>query len=212
MSDAEARVEALGADAWGGGSFPYAVGSKKFGMWLFIISDALTFSALLIAYWYVRLADKNWPEPFEFYPSLVTATVMTLCLLSSSLTMVMAVAARKREDRAASVKWIWATIAGGLAFLVLHANEWLKLIGEGMRPFSNPWGSPLFGASFFTLTGLHMFHVLTGVGFLGVVAVATGRGKFTSEDVEMSGLYWHFVDLVWMFIFPLVYVMSIHHG
>jgi cytochrome c oxidase subunit III len=212
MSDAEASVEALAAGEWGGGSLPYAVGSKKFGMWLFIISDALTFSVMLFAYGYLRLANKNWPEPFEFYPSLVTATVMTLCLLSSSLTMVMAVAARQREDHSATVKWLLATMAGGLAFLVLHANEWLKLIGEGMKPFQNPWGSPLFGASFFTLTGLHMFHVFTGVGFLGVVAVATGRRKFSSEDVEMCGLYWHFVDLVWMFIFPLVYVMSIHHG
>jgi cytochrome c oxidase subunit 3 len=212
MSDAEAKVEALATGEWGGGSFPYAVGSKKFGMWLFIISDALTFSVLLIAYGYLRLANKNWPEPFEFYPSLVTATVMTLCLLSSSLTMVMAVAARQREDRSATVKWLLATMAGGLAFLVLHANEWLKLIGEGMKPFQNPWGAPLFGASFFTLTGMHMFHVLSGVGFLGVVAVATARAKFTSEDVEICGLYWHFVDLVWMFIFPLVYVMSIHHG
>jgi len=212
MSNAEAGAEQLVAGEWGGGSLPYAVGSKKFGMWLFIISDALTFSALLIAYGYLRVASKNWPEPFEFFPSLVTATVMTLCLLSSSLTMVMAVAARKAGRRAAAVKWLVATIVCGSAFLVLHANEWLKLIGEGMQPFSNPWGAPLFGASFFTLTGLHMFHVFSGVCYLGVVAVATGRGKFTAEDVEVSGLYWHFVDLVWMFIFPLVYVMSIHHG
>ncbi len=210
MSNAEAQAEHLSASEWGGGSFPYAVGSKKLGMWLFILSDALTFSALIVAYAYVRIADKNWPQPFEFFPSIVTATVMTFCLLSSSLTMVMAVAARKREDYSAAVKWLAGTMIGGLAFLVLHANEWRKLIGEGMGLFSNPWGSPLFGASFFALTGLHMFHVFTGVGYLAVVAVATARRKFTAEDVEIGGLYWHFVDLVWMFIFPLVYIMSVH--
>lgn len=212
MSHAEAKMESMTATEWGGGAFPYAVGSKKLGMWLFIISDALTFSALLIAYAYVRVADKNWPQPFEFYPSVVTATVMTFCLLSSSLTMVMAVAARKKGNYAASVKWLCGTMVGGLAFLILHGNEWLKLIHEGMGLFSNPWGSPLFGASFFALTGLHMFHVFSGVGYLAVVAIGTARRKFTAEDVEISGLYWHFVDLVWMFIFPLVYIMSVHRG
>ncbi|MDD5544783.1 MAG: cytochrome c oxidase subunit 3 [Acidobacteriia bacterium] len=211
MSDIEADVSQLAASEWGGGVLPYA-GSKKFGMWLFIVSDAITFSVLLVGYAYVRVASQNWPQPFEFFPSIVTATVMTLCLLSSSLTMVMAVNASRRGNRARTVRWLLATIAGGLAFLVLHGNEWNKLIHEGMTLFSNPWGAPLFGATFFALTGMHMFHVFTGVGYLGVVAFATGRGKFNAEDVEVSGLYWHFVDLVWMFIFPLVYILSIHRG
>ena len=74
--------------------------------------------------------------------------------------------------------------------------------------YQNPWGSSLFGAAFFTLTGLHMTHVTVGVIYLGIVAIGFRRGKFTSDDVEISGLYWHFVDLVWMFVFPLVYLMS----
>ena len=78
-----------------------------------------------------------------------------------------------------------------------------------MRLFKNPWGTPLFGAAFFTLTGLHMTHVAIGVVYLTVIAIAFGRGKLSSEDVEVSGLYWHFVDLVWMFIFPLVYLLSV---
>jgi cytochrome c oxidase subunit 3 len=212
MSSAEASTEQLTAGHWGGGIFPYAVGSKKLGMWLFIISDAITFSALIVGYGYLRLANANWPEPFLFFPSIVVATVMTFCLLSSSVTMVMAVAARKRGNLSSTVKWLIATMIGGLAFLVLHANEWRHLIlEEGMRPFSNAWGTPLFGAAFFTLTGMHMFHVLSGVGYLGVMAGGTARGKFTDEDVEISGLYWHFVDLVWMFIFPLVYLLSVKH-
>jgi cytochrome c oxidase subunit 3 len=194
---------------WGGGGSPYAIGSKKLGMWLFIVSDAITFSALLVAYSYVRVASVDWPTPFHFYPSIIKATVMTFFLLTSSVTMVMAVRAGKLEQRASAAKWIGATMLGGLAFIALHALEWRDLIHEGVRLFQNPWGTPLFGAAFFTLTGLHMTHVAIGVVYLGVIATLFGSGRLNSEDVEISGLYWHFVDLVWMFIFPLVYLLSV---
>jgi cytochrome c oxidase subunit III len=193
--------------AWSGGGSPYAVGSKKLGMWLFIVSDAITFSALLIAYSYVRVASASWPRPFES-PAITNATVMTAILLSSSLTMVMGVRAARLGNRSGVVKWLLATMLGGVLFDILHIREWLRLIGEGVRLFHNPWGDPQFGAAFFSLTGLHMTHVTVGVVYLGVIAIGTARQKFTSEDVEVSGLYWHFVDLVWMFIFPLVYLMS----
>src|SRR6267143_5578522 len=197
------------ASVWEGGGSPYLVNSKKFGMWLFIISDALTFSALLMAYTYLRLATPNWPMPFHFSPSIIFSSIMTFCLLSSSLTMVMAVHAMHHGNRKSTVGWILATIAGGLAFVILHASEWRHLIlDEHVTPFHNEWNVPLFGGTFFTLTGLHMTHVIIGVIYLGIIAFAVGRGKFKAEDVEVSGLYWHFVDLVWMFIFPLVYLMS----
>ena len=197
------------ASVWQGGGSPYAVGSKKFGMWLFIISDALTFSALLMTYTYCRISQPNWPTPFHFSPSIIFSSVMTFCLLSSSLTMVMAVHAMNHGNRSATVKWILATIAGGAIFVGLHLTEWLNLINnEHITIFSNEWGVPLFGGTFFALTGLHMTHVIIGVIYLGIIAFAVGRGKFKYEDVEVSGLYWHFVDLVWMFIFPLVYLMS----
>lgn len=198
--------------AWAGGASPYAIGSKKLGMWLFIVSDAITFGALLMAYSYVRVASESWPMPFHFWPSIANATLMTFVLLTSSVTMVMAVRAAKLGNRAHVVRWLGATMLGGLAFVVLHAREWAGLIEEGVRLFKNPWGTPLFGAAFFSLTGLHMTHVTVGVIYLGVVAAGQARGKFTSEDVEVSGLYWHFVDLVWMFIFPLVYLMSARQG
>jgi cytochrome c oxidase subunit 3 len=186
------RASVLTAHAWGGGALPYDVGHKKLGMWLFILSDSLTFSALLVGYSYVRVASPNWPTPFP-----------------SSLTMVMAVGAAHRGDRRAAVKFIWLTILGGLGFIVLHVNEWLDLIHEGVRLWQNPWGAPLFGATFFTLTGLHMTHVASGMIYLAVIAAGVSRGRFHGEDVEVSGLYWHFVDLVWMFIFPLVYLLSV---
>jgi cytochrome c oxidase subunit III len=206
MSEAKAVVM---DSVWEGGGSPYAIGSKKFGMWLFIISDALTFSAMLVAYTYVRISTSNWPTPFHFSPSIIFSSVMTFCLLSSSLTMVMGVHAMNHGNRKAAVGWILGTIVGGLAFVGLHLTEWLNLINnEHVTTVGNEWGVPLFGGTFFALTGLHMTHVVIGVIYLGIVAFAVGRGKFTAEDVEVSGLYWHFVDLVWMFIFPLVYLMS----
>src|SRR4030095_664958 len=126
-------------------------------------------------------------------------------------------------DKARARKWILGTIFFGAAFVVLHLIEWNHLIGEGMRPFTLPahWvevfttsdgrlPSPLFGATFFTITGLHMFHVATGIIYLAVVAARVNKLKH--EDVEISGLYWHFVDLVWMFVFPLIYILSVDVG
>jgi len=211
MADVNASVnlDVVPVSDWGGGTFPYSVGHKKLGMWLFLLSDTLTFSALLIGYSYVRVANPNWPRPFHIWPSITMASLMTLILLSSSLTMVLGVVAAKRDDRGATVRYMLLTMLGGLGFIVLHTNEWLQLIGEGVRLWANPWGSPLFGATFFSLTGLHMFHVATGVIYLGVIASGVRSGRFGHEDVEISGLYWHFVDLVWMFIFPLVYLLSV---
>jgi cytochrome c oxidase subunit 3 len=211
---AEARAQELVLSEWDGGVSPYAVGSKKLGMWLFILSDSLTFSALLVGYAYVRVSNV-WPTPFPFSPSIVFSSVMTLCLLSSSLTMVMGVRAAGRGDKRGTRIWIFATILGGVAFLVLHLIEWNHLIEDGLRPFALPaewlqrWPgtTPLFGATFFSITGLHMFHVFTGVLYLAVIAMRVNR--LTYEDVEISGLYWHFVDLVWMFVFPMIYLLSV---
>ena len=203
------QVSVATPSVWEGGRSPYATNSKKFGMWLFIISDSLTFSAMLFAYTYSRVTNPDWPKPFDFTPAIIFSTIMTFCLLSSSLTMVMAVHAMNHGNRASAGKWILATMTGGAAFVVLHLSEWMKLINvEHVTPFTNPWNVPLFGGTFFALTGLHMTHVVIGLIYLAIIAQGVFRGKFKAEDVEVSGLYWHFVDLVWMFIFPLVYLMS----
>ena len=205
---AHGETHAVAGEAtWDGGGSPFAVGDKKLGMWLFICADSLTFAACLIAYSYVRLAAPQWPRPFA-WESVLNAMIMTACLLSSSLTMVMAVAAASAANRKRAVRFILLTILGGIAFDILHLREWLGLIHEGVTPSSNPWGVPLFGATFFGLTGLHMTHVTIGILYLGIIAAGFGRSKFSAEDVETSGLYWHFVDLVWMFIFPMVYLLS----
>jgi cytochrome c oxidase subunit 3 len=196
-----------GSTFWSGGALPYGIPSRKLGMWLFIISDAITFSAVIFAYGYLRLASADWPRPFQT-PSIVNATVMTFVLLSSSVAMVLAVRASNLGKRSGAVGWLLATAGGGILFDILHIREWLGLIHEGVRPFQNPWGTPMFGSAFFAMTGLHMLHVTIGVVYLLIIAAAYSREKVTAVDVEVSGLYWHFVDLVWMFIFPLVYLLS----
>jgi cytochrome c oxidase subunit 3 len=184
------------------------VGHKKLGMWLFLVSDSLTLASLLIAYSYLRIAN-DWPRPFEFSPAIIFSSVMTLVLLSSSLTMVLGVAAAHAGDRTRAAKQIFLTALGGIVFVALHLTEWSHLIEQGVTPFSNPWGAPLFGGTFFLITGLHMTHVVIGIVYLGIIGIGFRRGRFDSEDVEVAGLYWHFVDLVWMFVFPLLYLLSV---
>src|SRR5258708_27344191 len=113
-------------------------------MWLFVVSDALTFSTLLAAYTYMRIANSSWPRPFPLSPSIVAASMMTLVLLSSSLTMVLAVEAMRRDDRMATVRWLGATMASGLVFIALHLNEWKHLLlHEKDDISSNPSVVPL---------------------------------------------------------------------
>ncbi len=208
MSDTE--FEGIVATPWSGGASPFGINSKKLGMWLFIVSDTLTFSALLVSYAYVRLATPDWPRPFEIWPAIAKSSFMTFVLLSSSLTMVLAVAAAHRHDVKKAVRYLILTMICGAAFVLIHATEWVTLFHEGVTPWSNPWGVPLFGGTFFGLTGLHMLHVTIGVVYLGIICAGYSKGKWTADHVEVSGLYWHFVDLVWMFIFPLVYLLSVN--
>lgn len=177
-------------------------GVKALGMWMFVLSDLLTFATLLVIYSALRLANPDWPRPFTLSPAIVFSSVMTVVLLASSLTMVRAVDAMHSGDRRRTAQWLIATIAGGLAFIALHLTEWRHLL-ETVSVTST------FGAVFFGVTGLHMAHVAAGIIYLGILATGVGRGKFSAEDVETGGLYWHFVDLVWMFIFPLVYLMAV---
>ncbi len=207
MSDAE--FEGIAESPWSGGASPFAIKSIKLGMWLFIISDSLTFSVLLVSYAWVRLANPGWPRPFEIWPAIANASFLTFVLLSSSLTMVLGVAAAHKGERSKAVKYLITTSILGAAFVLLHLGEWFRLIAEGVTPWSNPWNVPLFGGTFFGITGLHMLHVSIGVIYLWIMAYGFGRGKFNSDHVEVSGLYWHFVDLVWMFVFPMIYLMSV---
>src|SRR5882757_6350430 len=153
---------------------PYAIPSRKLTMWLFIISDAVTFGALLFGYGYLRIASSDWPTPFKFNPSIVNVLIMTVVLITSSLTMLGAVDSAKTGDKAKTNRFLWSTILLGVIF-----------------------------------AGLHLLHVISGVVALIVISRGFSRGWLTAGHVETTGLYWHFVDLVWMFVVPLIYLLNI---
>jgi cytochrome c oxidase subunit III len=186
---------------------PFAIPSSKLVMWLFIISDACTFGAVLFAYGFIRNSAADWPLVFES-GSIWNSLLMTFILVSSSLTVLFAVKATKADDRAGAFRWTMITAAGGILFTILHIREWMSLIGEGVRLFQNPWGAPMFGALFFSITGLHMAHVVGGVVALVVVGLGYKAGHYAERHIEIWALYWHFVDLVWMFVVPLVYLLN----
>ncbi len=201
---------------------------KKAMMWIFLLSDTFIFSCFLLSYMTARSSTRvPWPNPSEVFAlhiagrdvPLILIAIMTFVLISSSGTMALAVSYGYRRDRITTARLMLATAALGATFVGMQAFEWTKLITEGVRPWSNPWGAEQFGATFFMITGFHGTHVSIGVIFLIIVSrkVLRGdfdegrRGYFTSrrgsyENVEVMGLYWHFVDLVWVFIFAFFYL------
>jgi cytochrome c oxidase subunit III len=187
---------------------PFSVSAKKMAIWLFIIADAATFAGCLVVYGFLRNGTPNWPTPFH---SIVNVAIMTFILLTSSLTMLFGVRAAKAGDKKAAFRWVMITAVAGILFAGLHIREWLELIDRGMTLFHNPWSTPLFGASFFSITGLHLLHVTGGVIALLVVGVRYLGGRYNGDDLEVTGLYWHFVDLVWMFVVPFVYLLNLSH-
>lgn len=134
-------------------------------------------------------------------------TLMTFVLISSSATMAMAVEGARRGDARTAVRFLFLTVLGGVCFLGMQAFEWTALIHEGARLDSNPWGVPDFSAFFFMITGLHGTHVLIGVVVLAIVALRAKTDRYSAEGVELVGLYWHFVDLVWVFVFGCFYLI-----
>jgi len=186
----------------------FSIPPKKFAMWLFIIADSATFAGCLVAYGYTRNATPNWPRPFH---SITNVALMTFILLTSSLTMILGVRSAQKEDKAGAFRWTMITAVLGIVFAALHLREWMELIDGGTTLFHNPWGTPLFGACFFSITGLHLLHVTGGAVALIAVGLRYQGGRYGADDLEVTGLYWHFVDLVWMFVVPLVYLLNLAH-
>jgi cytochrome c oxidase subunit 3 len=194
------------ASDWGGGRSPFAVGWPKLMMWVFLVSDTLTFAGLLAGYGALRLSLGRWPVQAEVF-NLYLVGAMTFILICSSATMAVAVSAARRGDRGRVIPILLRTALGGLLLLSGQAYEWTKLIHEGARLSTNPWGVPQFSATFFIITGFHGGHVSVGVLYLLATAVRWALRRIQPESVEIAGLYWHFVDLVWVFIFTLLYLI-----
>ncbi|MES2795395.1 MAG: cytochrome c oxidase subunit 3 [Bacteroidota bacterium] len=252
MSDYAPSANVPSRFTWWGGSEPLKASYGKLMMWFFLLSDTFTFSALLVTYGMIRFsqpafpgahddfyfATTHWPIPdkvFEAVPflhgvslPLVFVGIMTFILIFSSVTMVLAVEAGHRKDKAAVEKWMLWTILGGFTFLGSQAWEWTHFIHgpelsvaakdlitglpiEGANLVRNPYGPPAFADLFFFITGFHGTHVFSGVilnvliFFNASMGVYQRRGHY--EMVEKVGLYWHFVDLVWVFVFTFFYMV-----
>ena len=181
----------------------------KLGMWVFLAGDAMSFGTLLAGYAILRGNSANWPVPVDVLGISLTA-FMTFLLICSSVTMVKGLDAIKRGDQAGLVKFMWLTVGGGLIFLGLQAYEWTHLIHEGLHLSANKWGDSLFGTTFYIITGFHGMHVTGGVIYLSVIAMRGQKGVFSAtnwNEVEIAGLYWHFVDLVWILVFTFIYLL-----
>jgi len=246
---APANADAPRSGNWDGGNEPFKASYGKLMIWFFLLSDTFTFGAFLTAYGLIRhkhgvytgaakdffFSTAHWPVPEKVFNSmpglhgmnlpLAFVALMTMILIFSSVTMVLAVEAGHRMDKADVQKWLLWTILFGSMFLSSQALEWSHFIGgsehglamadgtvmQGANLGANEYGPPLFADLFFFITGFHGTHVFSGVALLVWCFIATTNGTFEKrghyEMIEKIGLYWHFVDLVWVFVFTFFYLV-----
>ncbi|SDP93956.1 cytochrome c oxidase subunit 3 [Mucilaginibacter sp. OK268] len=241
MSTAVSQIDEIKTTPWSGGRSPFNVEYGKIMMWFFLLSDAFTFSSLLISYGALRFSASVWPAADKVFQSvpflydsgkpLVFVGIMTFILILSSVTMVLAVEAGHRNSKKEVITWMILTVLGGFAFLSCQALEWSHLHHEGFWWGSTPSLHALkeffaegtgtdvtrhltaqeFANLFFTITGFHGFHVFTGVVINIIITVNVLLGTYEKRGsylmVEKVGLYWHFVDLVWVFVFTFFYLV-----
>lgn len=217
-SAAASGLRGLVAD-WSSDRQAFSVSWGKAMMWVFLLSDTFIFGCFLTSYMTVRGSTQAaWPNPSQVFAlhiggadvPLILIAIMTFVLISSSGTMAMAVNCAYRRERKPAAALMLATAVLGASFVGMQAFEWSKLISEGVRPWGNPMGAAQFGSTFFMITGFHGLHVSAGVVYLLVVAARVRAGRYERSGnyqiVEIAGLYWHFVDLVWVFIFAFFYL------
>src|ERR1700743_1865924 len=241
MSTTISQIDEVKTTPWAGGRSPFAVEYGKMMMWFFLLSDAFTFSSLLISYGALRFSSAGWPEAslvFQSVPGLIEhgaplvfVGLMTFILIMSSVTMVLAVEAGHRNSKKEVITWMILTVIGGFMFLGCQALEWTHLHSEGFWWGSIPNMEELktlfhekhaseavmytYGRQFanllFTITGFHGFHVFSGVVINIIITINVLKGTYEKRGsylmIEKVGLYWHFVDLVWVFVFTFFYLV-----
>ena len=217
----EAQASHNEQPTWNGGDSPFKVSYGKLMMWYFLVSDAFTFSALLIAYGTIRFMSPYWADPNVVFSSmpftdatipLGFVSIMTFILILSSVFVVRAVQEGHRMNKNGVLFWMFWGIVGGAAFLGCPAWEWTHLITHNATTvYGNPFGPAAFGQLFFLITGFHGFHVFSGVVINIIAFSQTAMGIYHKrghyEMIEKVGLYWHFVDLVWVFVFLAFYLL-----
>jgi len=188
-----ARLEAEG--------IPGGITAGKVGVWWFLASEIMVFGGLITTYIVFRLGGPGWAEASQ-HLNTTLAAINTLVLLTSSFTVVQAFVAAERGDARALRMHLGLTILGGFIFLGIKAVEYTTEIRAGFTP-----GAGIFWSFYYMMTGLHALHVLGGVVVNGVVLATEGAKVKNPHRVELAGLYWHFVDVVWIFLFPLLYLV-----
>ena len=184
---------------------PMELDHRKLAIWMFLASDIIFFGALIAAFVVYRTRSVSGPQPAQVL-TLFHATLMTMVLLISSVAMVLALTAIRNGNRTRTWQWMLVTAGLGIIFLGLKAQEYLGLFSRGLTPSTN-----IFGSVYFTLTGFHAIHVIVGIIWILAVAAKLLRGGFSQTNylpVEMAGLYWHFVDIVWVAVFMVVYLLE----
>jgi len=194
--------------------FGHATGGK-IAMSMFIAQDGMSFAGLLLGYALLRIGAESWPVPSEILGIGLTAFA-TFVLICSSVSMVLAVEAAQERDQSGLMKWLLVTIGGGVLFLGIQAYEYYHLTHAGIGFATSVWEgqeiNSLFGSSFYAVTGFHGLHVLSGVIYLSCIAFKARTGAYTQggisySPVELVGLFWHFVDLVWILVFTFIYLL-----
>jgi cytochrome c oxidase subunit I+III len=186
-------------------SWPFQeIPNVKLGIWTFLGAEVIFFGVLIGSYLFVRTNSPGWPIPGQLF-NIKNGLAMTFILITSSLTAILALVSARVGNRNSLLASLGATFALGAAFLVVKAGEWKELISGGV--FQN-YGLP--ATSYFITTGTHGVHVVAGMCMTVFLMVNAYRGKYTHGDsstLEHFGLYWHFVDIVWVFLFPLFYLI-----
>jgi cytochrome c oxidase subunit 3 len=197
--------------------------ASTLGMWVFLVTEIMFFGGLFLAYLVYRHAEPMGFQEASNHLNVIWGAVNTVVLIVSSLTMALAVrAAQTSAPPKVQVGWIVATMILGASFLGVKVIEYADKFEHHLVPGPNfvwegkyPAGAEMFYSLYFCMTGLHALHMIIGLGIMTVIAIMAWRGTFDEEyftPVEVSGLYWHFVDIVWIFLFPLLYLIGYHYG
>lgn len=180
----------------------------KVGMWIFLGTDALSFSGFLLGYAVLR-SSQDWPNPAE-HLGITLSGIATFILICSSVSMVLSIDACKQKNRKAMLNWLLATIIGGAIFLGVQVYEYMHLVHQGITLTNFIHGNNLFGSTFFMITGFHGLHVFSGVVYLICQYRLAYLGHYDNgeyNNLEIVGLFWHFVDLVWILVFTFIYLL-----
>jgi cytochrome c oxidase subunit 3 len=198
--------------AWPADPFVGHASALKIGTWIFLLSDAFSFGGLLIAYGILRAGAAIWWPAGEPALGINFTAGLTFLLICSSVTMVLAVAAAREGDRAGTMRFLALTILGGVLFLTGQFHEYFGIGGKGLIEHGLHFGHSARATTFFLITSFHGFHVLSGVVLLAIMLLRARSGRASHDAIEAAGLFWHFVDLVWILVFTFVYLVPAHPG